>query len=125
MQAATRRPRLVSSLGCLVLVMLLAGVAAATARATTPGVDPPSVSATLNPGGSITIPKVVHTPAIPPNPDVIFVADTTSSMSGAIANVQSQAGAIMAQVRAAQPTADFGVASYTDQACPNPYTLEQ
>ena len=46
-------------------------------------------------------------------------------MRGAIGGVQADAGSIMSQVRAAQPTADFGVANYTDQNCPTPYVLDQ
>jgi len=90
-----------------------------------PGVAPASVSATLNPGQSITVMKTIHTPPIPPNPDIVFLADTTSSMSGAIGNVQSQAANIITQVRNVQPTADFGVANYTDQNCPGAYMLDQ
>jgi uncharacterized repeat protein (TIGR01451 family) len=108
-----------------VMSALALGVGLDSALAVTPGVDPPSVTATLNPGQSITITKTVHTPVIPPRPDIVFLADTTSSMSGAIANVQAQAGSVMAQVIGAQPLAQFGVAHYTDQNCPTPYTLDQ
>jgi uncharacterized repeat protein (TIGR01451 family) len=89
------------------------------------GVDPNVVNQTLNSGSSTTIQKTVHTPAIPPKPDVMFLADTTSSMSGAIGNVQAQGTAIMNTVLGAQPLAEFGVAHYTDQNCPNDYVLDQ
>jgi uncharacterized repeat protein (TIGR01451 family) len=89
------------------------------------GVDPATVTQTLNSGSSTTIQKTVHTPAIPPKPDVMFLADTTSSMSGAIGGVQAQGGVIMSTVLAAQPLAEFGVSNYTDQNCPNPYVLDQ
>src|SRR3954447_1935952 len=124
MHATTRRRRLRSSLGYAVLLALVLGLGAASASGA-PGVEPASVTATLNPGQSLTVTKTIHTPTIPPNPDVIFIADTTSSMSGAIASVQADAGSIMSQVRAAQPTADFGVGHYTDQNCPTPYVLDQ
>jgi uncharacterized repeat protein (TIGR01451 family) len=122
MKSRNRSLRLVSAcvMSALALVMGLD-----SALAVTPGVDPSSVTATLNPGQSITVTKTVHTPVIPPRPDIVFLADTTSSMSGAIANVQSQAGSVMAQVIGAQPLAQFGVAHYTDQNCPTPYTLDQ
>jgi len=100
-------------------------LAVGTGIAFASGVDPASFSATLSSGASVHVPKVVHTPPIPPNPDIVFLADTTSSMSGAIANVQAEAGSIMSQVVAAQPTAEFGVANYTDQNCPSPFTLDQ
>jgi uncharacterized repeat protein (TIGR01451 family) len=89
------------------------------------GVDPSSFVGTLTSGSSTHVAKVVHTPAIPPNPDIVFLADTTSSMTPALSNVQSEAASIMSQVVAAQPTAEFGVANYTDQNCPTPFTLDQ
>ncbi|HEV8459564.1 MAG TPA: VWA domain-containing protein [Gaiellaceae bacterium] len=89
------------------------------------GVSPSSFNATMTSGSSTTVPKVVDTPAIPPNPDIVFLADVTSSMSGAIANVASEATNIMNTVLSSQSTAQFGVASYTDQACPDVFTLVQ
>jgi uncharacterized repeat protein (TIGR01451 family) len=105
-----------------VLVALFAGSSIASA---VPGVEPASVTATLNPGQSIVVTKTVHTPTIPPKPDIVFLADTTSSMSGAIANVKAQAGTVMNQVIGVQSLAQFGVAHYTDQNCPDPYILDQ
>jgi uncharacterized repeat protein (TIGR01451 family) len=111
----------VAALGAaLLLVQLSIGIASAA-----PGVTPASVSATLLPGASTTVAKTVETPPIPPNPDIVFLADTTSSMSGAIGNVQAGAATIMSTVLAAQPTSEFGVANYTDQNCPNPFVLDQ
>jgi uncharacterized repeat protein (TIGR01451 family) len=99
--------------------------AATTVAAAAPGVTPSTLTATLLPGGSMTIGKSVETPPIPPNPDIVFLADTTSSMGGAISNVQAGAGTIMSTVLAAQPTSQFGVAHYTDQDCPNSFVLDQ
>jgi uncharacterized repeat protein (TIGR01451 family) len=90
------------------------------------GVDPSSYSATLASGSSVTIPKTVHTPAIPPKVDVMFLADTTGSMGPAIANVQANASSILAQVRAAQPDSDFGAAEYKDFNCDAvPFKVDQ
>jgi hypothetical protein len=33
--------------------------------------------------------KTVHTPTIPPTPDIVFLSDTTGSMGGVIAGVQA------------------------------------
>jgi uncharacterized repeat protein (TIGR01451 family) len=104
----------------LLLVQLSVGIASAV-----PGVTPASVTGTLLPGGSMTVAKSVETPPIPPNPDIVFLADTTSSMSGAIGNVQAGAANIMSTVLASQPTSQFGVANYTDQNCPTPFVLDQ
>src|SRR5438093_11913225 len=46
-----------------------------------PGVDPSSVTLNLPEGGSTTVAKTVHTPPIPPKPDVLILADTTFSMN--------------------------------------------
>src|SRR4029079_1187686 len=69
--------------------------------------------------------KTVETPAMPTDPDIIFLADTTSSMSGAIGNVQANAASIMSSVLADQPSAAFGGANYGDQDCPNSFVLDQ
>jgi PKD domain len=81
------------------------------------GVDPASVTATLTHGQSVTVTKTVHTPAIPANPDIVFLSDTTGSMGGAIANVKTNATTIMNDVNGAQPPgaiAQFGAAEYKD-----------
>ena len=97
-----------------------------TASATGPaGINPVSVTGTLLPGGSMIVAKTVHTSTIPPNPDLVFLADTTGSMGGAIGNVQANAVSVMNTVLAAQPTSNFGAASYKDfdnAGCgPDPY----
>ncbi|QFU92074.1 Calx-beta domain-containing protein [Amycolatopsis sp. YIM 10] len=87
----------------------------AAALAAPPGVDPSTVELNLLPGQSTTIAKNVTTAPIPPNPDLVLLADTTGSMTDAIGNVQANAGAVTDSVRQAQPTAQFGVASYQDE----------
>jgi uncharacterized repeat protein (TIGR01451 family) len=102
--------------------------AGSTASATGPaGIDPASVTGTLLPGNSMTVAKTVHTSTIPPNPDLVFLADTTGSMGGAIGNVQANAVGVMNTVLAAQPASNFGAASYKDfdnAGCgPDPYVF--
>lgn len=87
---------------------------AGTAALAAPGVTPPSYSTSLEPGQSITITKTVETPVIPPNPDIVFLADTTTSMGASIGNVQANASSVLNQILAAQPTAQFAVADYKD-----------
>ncbi|UCD21340.1 MAG: hypothetical protein JSW22_04595 [Chloroflexota bacterium] len=77
-------------------------------------VEPPTVMDELAPGGSMTMTKEVTTPPIPPNPDIYFMCDTTGSMGPIIAAMQTDAGAIMADIVTAQPTAQFGVGNYKD-----------
>lgn len=110
-----------ASLGAVLVIVQLTAVGVLAA----PGVTPSSVTATVLPGASTTVAKTVETPPIPANPDIIFLADTTSSMSGAIGNVQTNAAMIISTVLADQPSAQFGVAHYSDQDCPNPFVLDQ
>jgi len=96
--------------------LLAVGLTAATTATAlgTPGVTPQEYSNAMAPGQSVTITKTVETPPIPPNPDIVLLADTTTSMGASIGNVQSNAGSIVNQVLAAQPTAQFAVADYKD-----------
>ncbi|MGW5667717.1 VWA domain-containing protein [Micromonospora sp. NPDC003776] len=100
-------------------VTVAAVTAMATAMATpawaAPGVDPATVDRTSDPGTTIGISKVVSTPPIPPNPDVVLLVDTTGSMGPAIANVRTNLQQVINNVRGAQPSAEFAVASYRDE----------
>lgn len=89
-------------------------VVTAAAAAGSPGVSPAHYSDALDPGASVTITKTVETPPIPPQPDIVLMADTTSSMTPSIANVRTNASSILGQIQAAQPTARFAVAEYRD-----------
>lgn len=93
---------------------LVAASAAFTSAAAAPGVTPTHYANSLAPGQSVTITKTVETPPIPPNPDIVLLADTTGSMGPAIANVKANAASIVSQVQGAQPTARFAVAEYQD-----------
>jgi uncharacterized repeat protein (TIGR01451 family) len=107
-----RRRRFVGA-AATVASMLVVGVGAASGS----GVDPSSYSATLDSGTSVTITKTVHTPAIPPNPDIVFLADNTGSMLPAVSNVASNAGTIMSDVSSGVPSgsvAEFAAADYMD-----------
>jgi len=97
----------------------------AVAAAAPPGVDPATVDLTLSAGQSTTVTKHVTTSAVPPNPDLVLLADTTGSMGGAIANVRANADAITSDVLAAQPTAQFGVAEYKDFTDSVPFKVNQ
>jgi uncharacterized repeat protein (TIGR01451 family) len=96
------------------------------------GVDPSSVTQTLTSGSSTTIIKTVHTPAIPPNPDIVFLADATGSMGPAASNVALNATTIMNTVNAGVPAgsvAEFAAADYLDGTvqsdCPvDPYPFK-
>ena len=110
--------------------MLLISLAAsatllpATGASAAPGVTPASVDVTLAPGGSIDVNKAVETATVSSSPDILFLADTTGSMGGEIANVQAAIGDIISQVRAVQPDAQFGAAQYKDDGDVFAYNLD-
>ncbi|MEV0568030.1 Calx-beta domain-containing protein [Dactylosporangium sp. NPDC050588] len=116
-------------LASLLSLVLTAGavtvLATATAAQAAPGVTPPSVSLTLAPGQSADIAKHVETAPVPPKPDIVFLADTTGSMTGPIADVRANAASVMGQIAAAQPQARFGVAEYKDFEDSAPFTVRQ
>ncbi len=99
----------------LCITALIATSVALTGNAfAAPGVSPSTVVLNLPPGGSTTVAKTVSTPPIPPNPDIVFLVDTTTSMGPVISNVQANAPAILNNVLSAQPSAEFAVAEYKD-----------
>src|SRR5262245_867478 len=82
-------------------------VAWATPALANPGVEPAAVDRNANPGTSFDVDKTVHTPEIPPKPDIVLLVDTTGSMGSAIANVRTNLHTVVTDVRAAQPAAEF------------------
>ena len=102
--------------GTIATLAMFACAAAATTALAAPGVTPSNVVRSLAESESTTVDKVVSTPAIPPNPDIVFLADTTTSMGPAIGDVQSNSQTILSDIDAAQPTAQFAVAMYKDTA---------
>ncbi|WP_051115025.1 Calx-beta domain-containing protein [Actinokineospora enzanensis] len=120
-----RTPRKPLVLAVLALV-LGAGVGVAIpASAAPPGVVPSTVDLTLTPGASTTVTKVVTTPAVPYNPDVVFLADTTGSMTAAINNVRSNIGTLVGNILSVQPSAQFGVAEFKDIKDTIPFRVNQ
>jgi hypothetical protein len=110
-------------------IALLSLMVSCVPAAAAPGVDPQTFSATLVEGTNVNVSKTVHTPTIPPTPDVIFLSDTTGSMGGVIAGVQARITSVANQILAVQPQAQFAVAQYKDQfncsSDPFAYHLDQ
>ncbi|GLZ41011.1 Calx-beta domain-containing protein [Actinokineospora sp. NBRC 105648] len=104
---------------------ILSSLALTTPATADPGVTPSTVDLTLAPGATASVGKTVRTSEVPQNPDLVLLADTTGSMGGAIGNVRANAGAITADVLAAQPTARFGVAEFKDIADAIPFRVNQ
>src|SRR3990172_12128190 len=98
----------------ITLLSLTLGLTTASAHDPVLGVEPADVEDTLAPGGSIEVDKTVHTPEIPPKPDIYFLADTTGSMDPVIAAVQADAAAVLASVAAGATDERFGAGDYKD-----------
>ena len=94
----------------LSFVLLFAAFAGVQAQ----DIQPSQVEETIADGDSVEIVKTVTTPSIPPDADICFLADTTGSMGPALASVQSGIGAIMTDVLAESPNAQFCAAQYRD-----------
>lgn len=97
-------------------VLVASGVMATTTTADGdhPGLTPESVSELILPGQSFSLEKTVHTPAIPPDPEIYFLVDTTGSMFDVLDQVETDIASIITAVEAAQPTAEFGLGQYKD-----------
>jgi hypothetical protein len=109
----------------LVAVATGALVAAAGAAAHA-DVSPPTVEQSADPGAVVSLTKTVTTPEIPPKPDIVLLADQTGSMGSALNNVKANMADIITTVKAAQPDAEFAVATYCDEGDPvAPFTLHQ
>ena len=105
-----------AAITALLGLAVFAAASTGAAALAIPGVSPASYADSMAPGESVTITKTVETPPIPPRPDIVLLADTTTSMGASIGNVQANAADIVNQVLAAQPTAEFAVADYKDTA---------
>jgi murein DD-endopeptidase MepM/ murein hydrolase activator NlpD len=68
----------------------------------------------LAPGTTSTIVHTISTPQIPVKPDIVLLADTTTSMGPYIENVKANASRVITEVRTVQQDAQFGVAEYKD-----------
>ena len=107
------------------LVALLPIGCAVDAYAATAPVAPSTVRATLSTGASTTVNPTVQAPTSPANPDLVFLADTTGSMGGAIDSVRSNASSIMASIAAGNPSARFAAVQYRDEGDGVAYEVTQ
>lgn len=107
--------------GLLAALLTLSQMGIASAQ----GLDPSDVTLTVADGNSVQIQKTVHTPAIPPDADICFLADTTGSMGPALASVASGIGTIMSDVLTESPAAQFCAAQYRDVGSSPVFSLDQ
>src|ERR671919_524394 len=85
-----------------IALSLSAIVVPAAAHPPVVGVVPSTVSDSAAPGATINVAKTVHTPVIPPTPDIVLLADTTGSMGPAISDVQADLTDIVGDITLAQ-----------------------
>ena len=101
----------------LILVLALVGMVPAVALADS--ITPTDFSVTIPVGGKASLAKTVLVTQVASNPvDVFFLADTTGSMGGAIDNVQTEIGNIMAEVALSASNVAYGVGEYKDVGDP-------
>jgi len=96
--------------------------AAAQSYVSADSISPTSFSDTVNVGGSTTVHKTVTVTAGRPTTslvDVFFLADTTGSMSGSIANVQASVNDIVSAT-SGLGSVRYGVGEYKDQPTTDP-----
>jgi hypothetical protein len=95
-------------LACLLISMVPAAAQGEVA------VVPATVTATLSPGEPQSVQITLSLPGSVPRGDVVFIFDTTGSMSNVLRTMQTQGIDVMGQIRNSIPDTRFGVASFMD-----------
>ncbi|MFJ6675405.1 HYR domain-containing protein [Actinosynnema sp. NPDC091369] len=80
----------------------------------TPRVQPYLVGASTSATGTFTTTATVRTPFVPARPEIVFLLDTTSSMTTTVDTIRTTIRTVMERVATAEPGALFGVATYQD-----------
>jgi len=95
----------------------IGAMALTSAAAFADTISPASYSATLGIGDSVTVRKTVVVTDAPPTSalvDIMFVFDTTGSMSGAINNAKASATGVLNDLAATYGSVQSGVGQYDD-----------
>ncbi|GGN22228.1 translocation protein TolB [Lentzea pudingi] len=83
-----------------------------TIRQPPPRITRPATDLPARRGGTFELDQVVHTPRIPPKPDVVLLIDISGSMDGEIGSVKKTLIDIMGDIKTLQPESRFGIASF-------------
>lgn len=98
--------------------LAIAGIAGLVALALTvtavATVTPPSVSATLAPGQSMTVTKTVDVPTVPPKLDFVLDVDLSGSYGDDLPNIKALTPGIASAILAGVPDAMFGLVTFVD-----------
>ena len=105
-----------------ICILLTAALVMVPALAGADSITPSTFSITIPVGGTASLPKTVLVTQVASAPvDVFFLADTTGSMGGAINNIQTEIGNIMAEVALSASNVAYGVGEYKDVGDPFVY----
>jgi Mg-chelatase subunit ChlD len=115
------RPRL--SVALATGAALLTGLAVSTPAAAT--LTPTTGTLTVPAGSSASEAKVIDVPAVAPLVDIEIAIDTTGSMSGTIAQAQSEATTLVNTIKAAAPGAQFAIVNFRDMSDTPEYSVVQ
>ncbi|WP_112274547.1 VWA domain-containing protein [Lentzea terrae] len=78
-----------------------------------PPVPDPDTELPARQGSTFDLEQVVHTPRIPPKPDVVILIDISGSMDGELGSVKrTLSEKIITEVAKLQPETQFGIASF-------------
>jgi Integrin beta chain VWA domain len=104
-----RRTVALATVATLVVAVAAFGLSNAAADVT-----PPSVTATLAPGESLTVEKTVTLPAVPPKLDLVLDVDLSGSYGDDLPNIKALSPGIFDAVRAGVADSEFGLVSFVD-----------
>lgn len=107
----------------IAFVSLLLGLVPGATTVQAVGISPTTVTELVFPGEYVDVTKTVETPAIPPKPDIYFLADTTASMTPAIVQVQADAAAVLTSIAGQTTDPRFGAGDYKDFLSGDPYAF--
>src|SRR5919205_659584 len=95
-------------------VAAVAVLALSVAGAGADSIAPSPTSLSLAAGSSSTVHQTLQLDALPPKADILLAFDTTGSMGAALSDARTDATAIVSQIKAAIPQAQFAVADFQD-----------
>ena len=118
MMTQTRYLWVTVALAAVLAAAIVLGFSGQQASAQSSGVDtidPPTYDlGAVQPGDSQNVTKDVHLEALPAKADIVLAIDTTGSMSGAIAQAQSEATQLVNNLQTQIPGARFAVVDFKD-----------